>query len=115
MKIIKDLMMGIGTTKGDRYSEIYSDRPLVIVYTTYAWQMPKILRNFIQHTTFAGNKNVYFVVTCGDSMGNMSKYLSVYATPVSDVVNVYRIRVIHGYHGGTRIRMDGTAMAGSQR
>ena len=58
------------------YSEIYSDRPFVIVYPTYAWQMPRILRDFIQHTTFAGNKNVYFVATCGDSMGNMPKYLS---------------------------------------
>ncbi len=58
------------------YSEIYSDRPFVIVYPTYAWQMPRILKGFIQKTAFAGNKKVYFVTTCGDSMGNMPKYLS---------------------------------------
>ncbi len=58
------------------YSEIYSDRPFVIVYPTYAWQMPRILKDFIQQTAFAGNKRVYFVTTCGVSMGNMPKYLS---------------------------------------
>lgn len=61
--------------KAHEYSEIYSDKPFVIVYPTYAWQMPRILRDFIQQTIFAGNKNVYFVATCGGSMGNMSKYL----------------------------------------
>lgn len=58
------------------YSEIYSDRPFVIVFPTYAWQMPRILKNFVRRTTFTGNKNVYFVTTCGGSMGNMPKYLS---------------------------------------
>lgn len=58
------------------YSEIHSDRPFVIVYPTYAWQMPRILRDFILRTAFTGNKCVYFVATCGASMGNMTKYLS---------------------------------------
>ena len=57
------------------YLEIHSDRPFVIVYPTYAWQMPRILRDFIQKTTFTGSKCTYFVTTCGDSMGNMPKYL----------------------------------------
>lgn len=61
--------------RGHNYSEIHSDRPFVIVYPTYAWQMPRILRDFILQTVFTGNKHVYFVATCGDSMGNMPKYL----------------------------------------
>ncbi|MBO5055387.1 MAG: EFR1 family ferrodoxin [Lachnospiraceae bacterium] len=62
--------------KGHDYSEIHSSRPFIIVYPTYAWQIPRILKDFIQKTTFTGNKCVYFVATCGDSMGNMSKYLT---------------------------------------
>ena len=57
------------------YSEMHSDRPFVFVYPTYAWQMPRILRDFIRQTGFIGNKCAYFVTTCGDSMGNMTKYL----------------------------------------
>lgn len=64
-----------GKIKEHDYSEIHSGRPFVIVYPTYAWQMPRILRDFIQKTTFTGNKSTYFVTTCGDSMGNMPKYL----------------------------------------
>lgn len=66
--------------RGHDYSEIYSDRPFVIVYPTYAWQMPRILKGFMQKTAFAGNKSVYFVATCGDSMGNMPKYLSEFCS-----------------------------------
>ncbi len=73
---IKDEVINLfDKIKRHDYSEIYSDRPFVIVYPTYAWQMPRILKGFIQKTAFAGNKKVYFVTTCGDSMGNMPKYL----------------------------------------
>ena len=61
--------------KGYDNSEIHSDRPFVFVYPTYAWQMPRILRDFIIQTSFTGNKCAYFLTTCGDSMGNTSKYL----------------------------------------
>lgn len=64
-----------GKIKKHDYSEIHSVRPFVIVYPTYAWQMPRILRDFIRQTAFTGNKCAYFVTTCGDSMGNMPKYL----------------------------------------
>ena len=51
-------------------------RHFVFVYPTYAWQMPRILRDFIRQTAFTGNRCAYFVTTCGVSMGNMPKYLS---------------------------------------
>lgn len=57
------------------YSEIHSVRPFVFVYPTYAWQMPRILRDFILRTSFTGSKCAYFIATCGDSMGNTPKYL----------------------------------------
>ncbi len=58
------------------YSDIHSERPFVFVFPTYAWQMPRILRDFIVLTTFTGNQCACFVTTCGDSMGNMPKYLA---------------------------------------
>ncbi|MBD5525858.1 MAG: 4Fe-4S binding protein [Lachnospiraceae bacterium] len=74
---IEDEVMNLfDKIKSHDYSDIYSGRPYVIVYPTYAWQMPRILKDFIQQTKFKGNKCVYFGATCGDSTGNMTKYIS---------------------------------------
>lgn len=57
------------------YSEINSDKSFVFVVPTYAWQIPHIVRDWIRNTTFKGNHKVYFIMTCGDSIGNAGKYL----------------------------------------
>lgn len=51
------------------YSELHSDRALVFVYPTYGWQMPRMLEDWIMKTSFSGNKEAYFVTTCGSSKG----------------------------------------------
>ena len=56
------------------YSAVHSDRPFVFVSPTYCWQLPHILRDWIFNTDFGGNKKAYFVLTCGDSIGNSGKY-----------------------------------------
>ena len=61
--------------KNHDYSEIHSDKPFVFVYPTYAWQIPRILKDWIYHTEFSGNQSAYFVATCGESMGDSDKYL----------------------------------------
>lgn len=57
----------------DNNKIIVNDR-LVFVVPTYAWQIPKIVRNWIIKTTFTGAKNTYFVMTCGSEIGNAEKY-----------------------------------------
>jgi len=58
------------------FSEIHTERPLIIVAPTYAWRLPRIVQKWMEHTSFTGNRNTYFILTCGDSIGNAGKYLS---------------------------------------
>lgn len=61
--------------RNNDFSEISSDKPFVIVTPTYGWQIPHILRDWIINTQLSGNKNIYFVMTCGGDIGNAAKYL----------------------------------------
>ena len=54
---------------------IHSDRPWVVVVPTYAWRIPRLVQHWLEHTELAGNRNIYFVMTCGDNIGNAGKYL----------------------------------------
>ena len=55
-------------------SSMTSDRPWIVVCPTYAWQIPHILRDWIMKTEFVGSREMYFVMTCGDDIGNAGKY-----------------------------------------
>lgn len=57
------------------FSQMRSSRPWVVVAPTYAWRIPRILQNYLERTSLAGNRNIYFVMTCGESIGNAEKYL----------------------------------------
>ena len=56
-------------------SEIKSERPWVLVVPTYAWRIPRIVQNWLRNARLAGNRNIYFVMTCGGSIANAGKYL----------------------------------------
>lgn len=58
------------------HSPLHSDRPFVVVAPTYAWRLPRIVEQWVQATPLTGNKGVYFVLTCGGSIGNAGKYLA---------------------------------------
>ena len=55
--------------EGD-HTPIHSDKPFVIVAPTFAWRMPRFVRSWLSGTALTGNPAVYFILTCGDSMGN---------------------------------------------
>lgn len=57
------------------YSEIHSEKPFVVVCPTYAWQIPHILRDYLKNTELTGSKQIYFAMTCGDSIGDAGSYL----------------------------------------
>ena len=61
--------------KNHDHSAIYSQKSLVFVYPTYAWQMPRILREWVEKTEFIVENPTYFVSTCGLSTGDTSKAL----------------------------------------
>ena len=79
-KLNDEVMNLFERIKNHDYSEVNSDKPFVFVYPTYAWQMPKILRDWVEKTKFSGHKLAYFVSTCGMSMGDTSKALQELCT-----------------------------------
>lgn len=50
-------------------AQLSSEKPWVFVTPTYSWQMPRAFRSFLSKSTLTGNKNAYFVLTCGGSVG----------------------------------------------
>lgn len=61
-------------------SELHGDRPWVVVAPTYAWRIPRIVQEWLEHTKLSGNSHVYFVLTCGGSIGNAGSYLKKMCT-----------------------------------
>ncbi len=57
------------------FSEMHSERPWIIVVPTYAWRIPHIVQKWVENTSFTGNRDIYFIMTCGGSIGNAGKYL----------------------------------------
>ena len=57
------------------YSDLHSERPWVIVVPAYAWRIPRIVQEWLEHTRLVGNRDIYFVMTCGGSIGNAGRYL----------------------------------------
>lgn len=60
--------------KTGNYQAQTSEKPWIIVAPTYAWQIPHILRDWLLQTELKGCKDAYFIMTCGDSIGNAEKY-----------------------------------------
>lgn len=75
-KIIDDKVIDLfEKIKNKDLSKIRSERPWVIVAPTYAWRIPRIVQKWLEGTDLTGNSDIYFVLTCGDSIGNAGKYL----------------------------------------
>lgn len=50
-------------------------RRLVFVVPTYAWRIPRIVEQWILRSSFAKEAEVYFVMDCGDGIGNAASYV----------------------------------------
>ena len=64
--------------KGKDYSAMTSEKPWVLAAPTYAWQMPNVVKEWLEKTKLEGNKDIYFVLTCGGSIGNAATYAKKY-------------------------------------
>lgn len=51
-------------------AELISGKPWVFVAPTYCWQLPHLFEKFIETGSFEGNRDAYFVMTCGSDIGN---------------------------------------------
>lgn len=48
--------------------------PLVLVTPTYAWRIPRIVREHLEQTEIPPGTPVWFVMTCGSEIGNAAAY-----------------------------------------
>lgn len=54
--------------------EFVSGKPWVFVAPTYGWQLPRVFESMIRSSSFSGSRDAYFVMTCGEDIGNASAY-----------------------------------------
>ncbi len=64
-----------GKIRGGDFSQLSAADPWVVVAPTYAWRIPRIVEAWLEKATLTGNNEIYFVMTCGGSIGNAGKYL----------------------------------------
>ena len=56
-------------------AELQSVKPWVFVCPTYAWQPPRAFVAFLDAAYLSGNRDAYFVMTCGAELGTVEKTL----------------------------------------
>ena len=56
------------------HTPMHSDSPWIVVMPTYAWRIPRILEDWLKNTELKGSRDIYFVMTCGDGIGNAGQY-----------------------------------------
>ena len=54
-------------------SPVTSAERLIIVTPTYAWRIPRIVRDWLAATGFPSGAQAWFVMTCGTEIGNAAK------------------------------------------
>lgn len=60
--------------KASDTSPVETGESIVVVTPTYAWRIPRIVRDWLIKTEFPGAKQAWFVMTCGGEIGNAAKY-----------------------------------------
>ena len=60
--------------KASDTSSVETDERLIIVTPTYAWRIPRVVRDWLRKTELRGAKRSWFVMTCGSEIGNADKY-----------------------------------------
>ena len=63
-----------GRLREQDHTGLYSDDAWVIVTPTYAWRVPHIVTDWLRKTELIGSRSVYFVMTCGDGIGDAGKH-----------------------------------------
>lgn len=63
-----------GYIKHGIQAELLSGKPWVFVTPTYAWQLPRVFTDFLRRSWLQGNKEAYFIMTCGSEIGDAAKY-----------------------------------------
>ena len=60
--------------KAGDFSPVETSERLVVVTPTYAWRIPRIVRDWLMKTELRGAKRIWFVMTCGIEIGDAGSY-----------------------------------------
>ena len=60
--------------KSSDTSPVETGERLIVVTPTYAWRIPRVVRDWLLKTELRGAKQVWFVMTCGGEIGNADRY-----------------------------------------
>ena len=60
--------------KASDTSSVETGERVIIVTPTYAWRIPRVVRDWLRKTELRGAKQAWFVMTCGSEIGNADKY-----------------------------------------
>ena len=55
-------------------SPVDAGERLVLVTPTYAWRIPRVVRDWLLRTELRGAKRAWFVMTCGSEIGHAERY-----------------------------------------
>ncbi len=69
------LLDAAGCIKRGEEPALVSEKPYVVVAPVYAWRLPRVLADWLRRCRLTGDRRVYFVLTCGDSIGAAGDYL----------------------------------------
>ena len=58
----------------EEYPKFETEDSFIFVVPTYAWRIPRVVEEFIRKCSFSEGRDVWFVLTCGDSIGNAGEY-----------------------------------------
>ena len=53
---------------------VQTGQDVVLVTPTYAWRIPRLVRDWLLHTELNGATQVWFVMTCGSEIGSADRY-----------------------------------------
>lgn len=60
--------------KASDTSPVETGERLIVVTPTYAWRIPRVVRDQLLKTELRGAKRAWFVMTCGSEIGNADQY-----------------------------------------
>ena len=55
-------------------SPVETGERLIVVTPTYAWRIPRVVRDWLLKTELRGARLAWFVMTCGSEIGNADRY-----------------------------------------
>ena len=72
---LSDKVLNVGDRiKAGDTSAVNTGRDVIMSMPTYAWRIPRVASDWLEKTELIGAERIWFVMNCGDQIGNAAKY-----------------------------------------